>query len=445
MNGPAHSAHEERTYLQGPYRQRTYGERMDDTTAGGRTDQPSGVRSGTGQLSRFTDLAGVRLYHDNAFAVTGLAVTARGRAVRQHRQRLEARLAVRDHLPPDPDSPLAGWRRREEVRAAFEEFQDPRRRLVDELLWRWGEPGHGCGCPASVHEEHDDAVRLHAMVLEAEAGRVTTAPDARDTLWRGAAAGWGPLLERPELRRHLAHRIGELDDPRLGGLRADDFLTELPRLLVSPFRDLAADPDFRPRLARVCASWAQYAAFADLFAGLFEETVEETVQEITDGLRTANAKKEAGLFGDAERVLRREVLPAFDRIGELRAFVSDWRYEDVSNVVAVGVGNLAVAMLGHHQYTPPTPKQKETVVDLAEKAYEIAPEAHVQAFKENWDVIYEWSTGYGLPAPARPFPWKKAGIGVGVVACLVSVAGYFFGPAVAIGLLVALLYMATAG
>nr|WP_257101553.1 hypothetical protein [Streptomyces sp. alain-838] len=254
-----------------------------------------------------------------------------------------------------------------------------------------------------MHEEHDEAVRLHAMVLEAEAGRITTAPDGRDTLWRGAAAAWGRLLERPEFRRHIAHRIGELDDPRLGGHSADDFLTALPRLLVSPFRDLAADPDFRPRLAPVCTGWAEYAVFTDLFAGLFEEMVEETVQEITDGLRSANAKKEAGLFGDAEMILRREVLPAFDRIGELRAFVSDWRYDDVSHAVAVGVGNLAVAMLGHHRFKAPTRRQKQTVVELAEKAYEIAPEAHVRAFAENWDVIYEWSrrTVTARSAPAR--------------------------------------------
>jgi hypothetical protein len=50
---------------------------MDNTTAGDRTDGPSAVRRGTGKLSRFADLAGARLYHDNAFAVTGLPVTAK--------------------------------------------------------------------------------------------------------------------------------------------------------------------------------------------------------------------------------------------------------------------------------------------------------------------------------------------------------------------------------
>ncbi|MDF3142211.1 MULTISPECIES: hypothetical protein [unclassified Streptomyces] len=429
MNGPTHEeqTYEQRTYEQRAYGhwtygQRTYGERMDKTTAGDRTGEPSAARSGAGKLSRFADLAGVRLYRDNAFAVTGLPATARGRAVRQHRQRLEARLAVEDSWPGDPDSPLVGGHRRDEVRAAFEEFQDPRRRLVDELLWRWGEPGPGCGCPASVHEEHDDAVRFHALALEAEAGRGHATTEGRDTLWRGAASGWGLLLERPELRRHIAHRIAELDDPRLGAHTADDFLAALPRLLVSPFRELAADPEFRPRLARVCAGWAEHTAFAGLFSELFEETVEETVEKITDGLRSASEKKDAGLFGDAVQVVRREVLPAFERLGDFRAFVSDWQYEDVAHIVAVGVGNLAVAMLGHHQLNRPSPTQMKTVVELAEKAYEIAPERHVKAFKDNWDVIYEWSTRT-VPLGAAPGEPAQSLTGLEWVGCWLIALG----------------------
>ncbi|QOV34010.1 hypothetical protein IM697_28035 [Streptomyces ferrugineus] len=365
---------------------------MDKTSAGGRRGEPSAARTGGGNLSRFTDLAGTRLYRDNAFAVTGLPTNAQGRAVRQHRQRLEARLAVESVRPADPDSPVTGDYRKDEVRAAFEEFQDPRRRLVDELLWRWGAP-LGCGCPDSVHEEHDEAVRFHALALEAEAGRGHATTDGRDLLWQGAASCWGPLLERPEFRRHIAHRIEELDDPRLGDHSVDDFLAALPGLLVSPFRELATDPDFRPRLAQVCARWAEQAAFSGLFTELFEDAVEEAVQKITDGLRSVNDKKDAKHFRDAVRVVRKEVLPAFDRFGDLRAYVAEWRHDDVAHIVAVGVGNLAVAMLGYYQFHRPTAAEKKTVVELAERAYEIAPERHVKAFKDNWDVIYEWSAG----------------------------------------------------
>lgn len=361
---------------------------MDKTTTGGRAGAPSAARSGTGSLSRCTDLAGVRLYRDNAFAVTGLPANARGRAVRQHRQRLEARLAVRDTLPPDPDSPLVGGPRKEEVRAAFEEFQDPRRRLVDELLWRWGDADLKCGCPRALHEEHDDAVRFHAMALEAEAGRGSVTAEGRDTLWRGAAGGWGLLLGRPEFRQHIAHRIEDLDDPRLGEHTADEFLAALPPLLVSPLRELAADADFRPRLAGVCAAWSEHEVFAGLFTPLFEETVEDTVEQITEGLLSAKRQQEAGRYGDAALTLREQVLPAFERLGEFRVFVSEWRYEEVAHVVAVGLNNLAVALADHHLHRRPTAEQRQTMVELTEAAYEIAPDRDIQGIEANWDAIH---------------------------------------------------------
>ena len=175
---------------------------MDKTTTGGRAGAPSAARSGTGSLSRCTDLAGVRLYRDNAFAVTGLPANARGRAVRQHRQRLEARLAVRDTLPPDPDSPLVGGPRKEEVRAAFEEFQDPRRRLVDELLWRWGDADLKCGCPRALHEEHDP------VCLPGERG-------VEELLREEARALWNHHERRAELAALGlvdSDRVGELED-----------------------------------------------------------------------------------------------------------------------------------------------------------------------------------------------------------------------------------------
>ncbi|MCF1593680.1 hypothetical protein [Streptomyces muensis] len=361
---------------------------MDKTTTGSRAGEPSAVRSGTGSLSRCADLAGPRLYRDNAFAVTGLPANARGRAVRQHRQRLEARLAVRDTLPPDPDSPLVGERRKDEVRAAFEEFQDPRRRLVDELLWRWGDADLKCGCPRSLHEEHDDAVRFHAMVLEAEAGRGGVTVEGRDTLWRGAASGWGLLLGRPEFRQHIAHRIEDLDDPRLGEHTADDFLAALPPLLVSPLRELAADADFRTRLAGVCAGWTEHEVFAGLLAPLFEETVEDTVEQITEGLLSAKRQQEAGRYGDAALTLREQVLPTFERLGEFKAFVSEWRYEEVAHIVAVGLNNLAVALADHHLHGRPSAQQRQTMVELTEAAYEIAPDRDMQGIEANWDAIH---------------------------------------------------------
>ncbi|MFJ9031534.1 hypothetical protein ACIRQP_24040 [Streptomyces sp. NPDC102274] len=413
---------------------------MDETTAGAGAREPAPGR-GTGDLPRFADLAGVRLYRRNAFAVTGLPANAQGRAVRQHRQRLEARLAIEDTWPGEADSPLVGGHRKDEVRAAFEEFQDPRRRLVDELLWRWGEADLGCECPGTVHEEHDQAVRFHAMALEAEDGRIEATEEGRDTLWRGAASTWGTLLERPEFRDHIAHRIRALDDPRLRNHSADYFLAGIPRLLVSPLTEIASGPGFAPRLARVCAGWAEYEPFSDLFSELFEETVDETERTINDGLRSAEDKREAGQYGDAVVILREKVLADYHRLDSFREFVSEWRHEQVAHSVAVALNNLAVALQHHHMVKPPTAKQRKTVVELAEKAYEIAPDRDAEGIKENWSIIYDQFTGSGHPAVARGFPWKKAVLILGGAIFVVVMSGVLWGPAVAVGIAVGLFYM----
>ncbi|MFF3751350.1 hypothetical protein ACFYYH_12930 [Streptomyces sp. NPDC002018] len=374
---------------------------MDETTAGAGAPEPAAGR-GTGELSRFADLAGVRLYRGNAFAVTGLPADARGRTVRQHRQRLEARLAVEDTWPGDADSPLVGGHRRDEVRAAFQEFQDPRRRLVDELLWRWGDADLGCACPRSTHQEHDEAVRFHALALEAEAGRGHATTEGRDNLWRGAASAWGALLARPEFREHIACRIRALDDPRLGEHTADDFLAGIPRLLVSPFTEFAADPAFGPRLVQVCAGWAKHGTFSALFSDLFEETVEKTVQQITEGLRSMEGKQDAQQYADAVTILRQQVFPRFDELEAFQAFVPDWRYEEAAHIVAVGTNNLAVALQGLHMGGNPTAEQRRTVIELAEKAYVVAPERDVEDIKRNWDVIYEQFSGFGRISAGVP-------------------------------------------
>ncbi|MET9834950.1 hypothetical protein ABZ078_38035 [Streptomyces sp. NPDC006385] len=417
---------------------------MDRTTADGRASETSAARRGTGTLSRFTDLAGVRLYRRNVFAVTGLPADARGRAVRAHRQRLEARLEVEETWPGDADLPLVGGHRKEEVRSAFEEFQDPRRRLVDELLWRWGDTDFGCGCPGPVHAGHDEAVRCHALVLEVETGRVEATTEERDRLWSGTAAHWAELLERPEFRQHIAHRIRTLDDPRLGAHTADDFLAGLPRLLVSPFGELAAAPGLRARLARVCAGWAEHAPFAQLLPEVFEDMVEEAMDRIDEGVLSAKDRKNAGQYEDAVAILREQVLPRFDELEPLRAFVPEWRYEETAHVVAVALNNLAVALPGH-QSARSTAWKRQTMLELVERAYEIAPERDADDIKANWDAIQDQLAGSERPGAARPFPWKKTFIGLGVAALVLLTVGYFFGPAVAVGVAFALLYMAVGG
>ncbi|KUL24359.1 hypothetical protein ADL12_37775 [Streptomyces regalis] len=417
---------------------------MDDTTTGRPAHEPSAARRGTGTPDRFTDLAGTRLYRRNIFAVTGLPADAKGRAVRAHRQRLETRLEVEQTWPGDTELPLVGGHRKEDVRAAFEEFQDPRRRLVDELLWRWGDRDFGCDCPTAVHRDHDEAVRCHSLVLETETGRVEATTQERDRLWAGAAAHWAELLERPEFRQHVAHRIRALDDPRLGEHTADDFLAGLPRLLVSPFGDLIAAPGLRPRLARVCVGWAEYAPFERLLPGVFEELVEETMGSIDEGVLSARNRKNEGRHEDAITILRERVLPAFDGLEPVRAFVPEWRYEEAAHVVAVALNNLAVALVDY-QSTRSTAWKRQTMLELAERAYEIAPDSDADEIKANWDAIQDQFTGSEFPAAVKPIRWKKTVAGLGIAALVLGTVGYFLGPAWAVGLVFALIYMAVAG
>lgn len=379
-------------------------------------------------LSRCADLSGARLYRRNAFAVTGLPADAQGRVVRRHRDRLETRLAIEETWNGAADSPLAGGYRVDEVRAAFEEFKDPRRRLVDELLWLWGDADLGCGCPRRLHDEHDAAVRCHALALEPP-----STSDDRHGLWQEAALRWQLVLCEPEFARHIAHRMAALDDRRLGAHTADDFLGALPRLLVSPFGELALDPAFLPRLARSCEPWAAQEVFAGLFTELFEETVRATTQRINEQLLAAGSRMEARAYDDAVPLLWEQVVPAFDRLTGLRPFVSDREYEETARAVAVGFNNLAVALQGRYMRRRPTRAQRARVLGLAQKAYAVAPQRDAKRIKANWSLIERQFSG-GYTAPPRPASTGDllAGAGCLLVPVSFGLLWAFLGPAAAL-------------
>lgn len=359
------------------------------------------------EFDRFEELAGTQLYRRNVFAVTGLPTRASGPAVRRHRQKVEARLAVEDSWPGAPDLAPPGGYGKDEVRASFEGLQDPRRRMVDELLWLWGTPDSGCDCDPDVHEWHDAAVLLHARVLEAETGRSGLPVEQRASLWENAVSAWGHLLADGTLRQHVRHRIRALGDPRLDEDAADDLLARLPRLLVSPFPQLFADRATTTRLTPVCSAWAGFPPFAGLFSELFERAVEEAYEKIHGDLLTAEREREAHHYREAFLLLRDRVVPGFEDMAPLRPFVSDWRYDETAHIVAVGLNNLAVELLGISVHRPPSASRREEMIWLAEKAYEIGPDRDSDGLKENWETIYDHVTGTARrPARARrPFPW----------------------------------------
>jgi hypothetical protein len=359
------------------------------------------------EFDRFEELAGTQLYRRNVFAVTGLPTRASGPAVRRHRQKAEARLAVEDSWPGAPEVAPAGGYGKDEVRASFEGLQDPRRRMVDELLWLWGPSDSGCDCDPEVHEWHDAAVLLHARVLEAETGRSTLPVEQRASLWENAVSAWGHLLADGALRQHVRHRIRALGDPRLDEDAADDLLARLPRLLVSPFPQLFADQATAIRLTSVCSAWTGFPPFAGLFSEVFERAVEEAYEKIHGDLLTAEREREAHHYREAFLLLRDRVVPGFEDMAPLRPFVSDWRYDEIAHIVAVGLNNLAVEFLGVSVHRPPSATRGEEMLWLAEKAYEIGPDRDSDGLKENWEFIYDHLTGTGR-RPARPrrrFPW----------------------------------------
>ncbi|WBB64071.1 hypothetical protein O7599_16815 [Streptomyces sp. WMMC500] len=362
--------------------------------------------------ARFADLAGLRLYRRNIFAVTGLPVDARGPAVRRQRQRLDARLAVERTWRGDARSPVRDGYRKEEVRLAFEEFQDPRRRLVDELTWYWGDADLGCGCAPAAHERHDEAVGAHLTAIEAETGRADLPSTGHARYWTDAAAGWARLLDSPGLRAHIAHRMTALADPRLDDHSPDDFLAGLPRLLLSPFAELADDRSVRPRLAEVCADWAEYPVFATPLPDVFEDTVEETADRLKDALRTAGERHEAGQHADALETLEQRVLPAYAEFESLEKFVSESRSEEMAHTVTVALNNVALGMCEAGLQRP----FRSRLVEVMEAASRIAPTRDQAQIDQNLTAV---RTGHA-PAGAQQLKPSEC---AGCVLMLLTIVG----------------------
>lgn len=362
--------------------------------------------------ARFADLAGLRLYRSNIFAVTGLPVDARGPAVRRHRQRLDARLAVEKTWAGDKDSPVWDGYRKDEVRLAFEEFQDPRRRLVDELTWYWRDADLGCACAPGTHERHDEAVRAHLTAIEAETGHGDMPAARRAGYWSDAADGWAVLLNSPGLRGHIAHRMTALADPRLDDHAPDDFLAGLPGLLLSPFAELAGDRSVRPRLAEVCADWTDHPVFAKPLPDVFEDTVEDSVDRLKDALRTAGERHEAGQHADALATLEERVLPAYAEFESLERFVPESRSEEMAHTVTVALNNVALGICEAGLQKP----LRNRLIEAMEAASRIAPARDQAQIDENLRAV---RTG-AAPGAAQQLKPSEC---LGCVVLLAAIAG----------------------
>jgi hypothetical protein len=376
---------------------------MAETMRGGAPGGPVADGPAPQEGSWCAGLAGIRLYRRNAFAVTGLPADARESDVQRFRQEWQARQDVSVTWPGAAGSPLAGPFGTAEVRAAAEVFSDPRRRLVDELLWLWDGAALGCSCPDPVHRRHDEAVRCHALALEATAGYREAAPEERVELWGWAADAWGALCGGPEFARHVAERVRALGDPRLGAGAADEVLAAVPRLLVSPFRAMAADADLAPGLPEVCGRWARHAVFAGPVTEVFEEVAREGVRTVAEGLADVERKRADHGYQGAVLLMELEVVPVFEGLTRLGPLVPDARREEAAHLLASGLDDLVGDLQDHYVGLLPNGKQRRTVIELAEKAYAVAPEPDRRALERKRDAVRRQFGGSG-PVPALETP-----------------------------------------
>ncbi|MEU8662906.1 hypothetical protein [Actinoplanes philippinensis] len=225
--------------------------------------------------------AGPDLFRLNAFRVTGLPTVADHRAIRQRRQQVVAAMSMGadvDRIPSDVDA--------EEVRAAFDRLLgDPRYRLVDELFWLWDVPGSDCGCPSSLHSEHDKAAIAHGMALDQEFSKLDPPGSDRadlDRLWSEAARLWDGVIRRNATWDHMRHRVGKLGDRRLDETVIDELRAGLPAALLRPLVTLAVASDNPQPLARCVHGWT---GRAELAGDMLAEAAVPLYETIDAGVR----------------------------------------------------------------------------------------------------------------------------------------------------------------
>lgn len=303
------------------------------------------------------EAAGPRMYRRNSFRITGLPTSADRRTVRQRQQRITPALELGADVDLGHSLPV----RLDDIRGAFDRILgDPRRRLVDELLWLWDEDevddGRGggtatrsCPCPKTLHHDHDAAVRAHSAALDLEVENAPLSAD-RQRLdeatqhWSNAARLWGQVLRRAVFWDHVRHRIAVLDDRQLDESVIDTLRDTLPTTLVKPLIELAAaasTPADRARLALRARDWPLVPS------NLVDDQLEEAAAPHYESLRAtgkrASSQLEGGNWDGAAAEAYDHALPALARLEALVPYARHRRTASARNDVAVLLNNCATA------------------------------------------------------------------------------------------------------
>lgn len=288
-------------------------------------------------LARLRELAGPELYRSNAFRTTGLPIGATRGEVRSRYREAKLQGAVGP-----------GWER---VLAAFEVFRDPRHRIVHEMFWYWGSPSGSCGCSPSslLHQDHDEAVRLHSRLLDAELdasgrGEAAEGRPGAEREWEKAAVLWSALVEREDFWCHLRRRADALDDPRLEPSSVDAVREELPRALVMAVARLAAGAEDADHLVRCCLAWSSLGEH--LLDDVFDEVLALSYDSASDALRAAGQQIQNGFPAAAADLLTATAVPVLRRLKPFASHAYQRRAAEMIDLGAARLGACAVLLAG---------------------------------------------------------------------------------------------------
>lgn len=259
------------------------------------------------------DEAQPELYRRNAFRVLGLPGRATEREVRKYLRELKLRrefgigesiASGSNHIPaplplsPPPDAEL--------VAEAQSRLTRPERRLIDEFFWFWSSDVDTLTALKTNDIEsasdflgnqtwssevrwvaaHDMAIMFHATALDIEWAATHNIPvthelkQRRDKCWQNCIAIWRMMLSREGAWEYLRTRIGEVDDPRVTLVMANDLHATLPTMLITINARLAAQASQRGETTEAQRHTAIMRDF-----NFDEESIEEARQIVVGPLR----------------------------------------------------------------------------------------------------------------------------------------------------------------
>ena len=193
------------------------------------------------------ELATPHLYRRNLFRILGLSINATAADVRRQQKRIEMQRKLGVTASEAADGPLAlnPPPTEEELRVAMDRLNDPRSRLLDEVLWFWPtceniaddaaicalQAGditqaaefwtnqaseNGCGQIA----KHNLAVLHHLLALDGEIQLASGLPQLNGNghlseHWSQAYARWEEVFDDEHFWSRVRDRIRELNDASL--------------------------------------------------------------------------------------------------------------------------------------------------------------------------------------------------------------------------------------